>query len=43
MGYRLLASDIDGTLITSNQELTQQTLDAIDALKAQGTVQDGIY
>ena len=36
MGYRLLASDIDGTLITSNQELTTETLDAIEALKAQG-------
>ena len=36
MGYRLLASDIDGTLITSNQELTNETRAAIDALKAQG-------
>ena len=36
MGYRLLASDIDGTLITSKQELTSEVLTAIDALKAQG-------
>lgn len=35
MGYRLLASDIDGTLITSKQELTKATLAAIDALKKQ--------
>lgn len=36
MGYRLLASDIDGTLITSNQELTSETLKAIEELKAKG-------
>ncbi len=36
MGYRLLASDIDGTLITSKQELTSETLTAIEQLKAQG-------
>ena len=36
MAYRLLASDIDGTLITSKQELTSETLSAIEALKAQG-------
>lgn len=36
MEYRLLASDIDGTLITSNQELTDETLAAIDKLKAEG-------
>ncbi|MBR6654415.1 MAG: HAD family phosphatase [Oscillospiraceae bacterium] len=36
MGYRLLASDIDGTLITSKQELTPETLASIDELKAQG-------
>lgn len=36
MGYRLLASDIDGTLITSVQELTEATLKAIEALKKQG-------
>lgn len=36
MNYRLLASDIDGTLITSNQELTDETLAAINALKNEG-------
>lgn len=36
MAYRLLASDIDGTLITSAQELTDRTAEAISKLKEQG-------
>lgn len=36
MAYRLLAADIDGTLITSKQELTEETLRAINKLKEQG-------
>ncbi len=36
MGYRLLASDIDGTLITSDNELTKGTFSAIEELKKQG-------
>lgn len=36
MAYRLLASDIDGTLITSRQELSEKTLSAINEMKARG-------
>ena len=36
MGYRLLAADIDGTLITSKQKLTEATLGAVAELRKQG-------
>lgn len=36
MNYKLLASDIDGTLITSGQELTEATVSAISSFKEKG-------
>lgn len=36
MGYRLLALDIDGTLLKSNHRLTRQTREAIEFVKRKG-------
>lgn len=36
MKYKLLASDIDGTLITSKRELTEKTIKAVNGLKNKG-------
>ncbi|MCD8502684.1 MAG: Cof-type HAD-IIB family hydrolase [Bacillaceae bacterium] len=36
MGYRLLALDIDGTLLKSNHRLTKQTKEAIEFVKRKG-------
>lgn len=38
MKYKLLASDIDGTLINSNNEITKPVSDAIEKLKACGGI-----
>src|SRR4051794_9588638 len=36
MAIKLLVADVDGTLLTPNKVLTQETCDAVDRLRAAG-------